>query len=128
MNWNLLLALAPVLAKYGPGLIALYQADEPLAAQLIADLKPVFVAPSLATILPVITKWGPQLVTLAQQQGAQIQQFIADVEAALNAAGGVAVAAGGGQSIQNVLAGLPIPITVPAPTFPSPATTTKFTS
>lgn len=103
MNWNLLLTLAPVLAKYGPALVALYQADEPLALQLIADIKPVFAAPSLTTILPLLTKWGPQLVTLVQQQGAQVKTFIADVEAAINSAGGVAAASGTPSFLNNAL-------------------------
>jgi hypothetical protein len=136
MNWNLLLALAPVLAKYGPALIALYQADEPLALQLIADLKPVFATPSLATILPLLTKWGPQLVALVQKQGTQVQTFISDVEAAINSAGGVAAASGVGaaSSLQSILANLPIPITLPGapalvvPSASGPLPTGGFTS
>lgn len=95
MNWNILLTLIPVIMKYEPALVALYKADEPLALSLFADLKPVFAAPSLDTIMPLFVKWGPQLVTLTQQQGAQIQQFIQEVEAALGASAATPPAASG---------------------------------
>lgn len=89
MNWTILLALAPVFAKYGPAAIALYQADEPLAMQFISQLQPVFAAPSLATIIPLLTTWGPQLTSLVEKQGVQVQQFIKDIEAAIDSAGGI---------------------------------------
>jgi hypothetical protein len=127
MNWTsilnlfpLLVRLEPVIAKYGSSAIALYKADEPQALQLFSDIAAAIAGGNPVAFVTLAIKWGPILVSFVGTEAPVVQQFIADVKAALGTAPVASIAPSAG--VAGLLAGLPIPINIPAVTIPSGGT------
>jgi hypothetical protein len=79
VNWTSLIAIVPVLVKYGPQLLPILQKDEPAIAGAIKDI--IAANGNWPAIFAAIIKWEPQLVSIAKNDIGLVTQFIHDLQA-----------------------------------------------